>query len=197
MVDANVYDLITKDHHIEKYMDDIWIFILIIIILFIFKIKSLLFQYFLIISVLFIYSPLYGLLYGNIFFLIYNFELFNICNNFIFYSLVSGIIFNLFFIVYLKIYSKKINMYFASPLIILISLSFNFYFLYYYTNVVNEEKRKMYFKINIENDTIGGNGKSNNITNTHRNTLGEKKEKKKQANINDIKNFCNSFNYYK
>lgn len=177
MVDANIYDLISKNHQIEKCMDDIWIFILIIIILFIFKIKSLLFQYFLIILIMFIYSPIYGLLYGNLIFYLYNYNIFNICNNFIFYSLISGIIFNLFFIFYLKIYSKKINTYFTTPLIILISLCFNVYFLFYYSNIMNEEKKYLYKK--IDDCNIGGT------------------KTKTTTPLNSIETFCKDFNFYK
>lgn len=178
MVDANIYDLISKNHNIEKSIDDIWIFILIIIILFIFKIKSLLFQYLLIISVMFIYSPIYGLLYGNIIFYMYNFTTLNISNNFIFYSLISGILFNLFFVVYLKIYYKRINMYFTTPIIILLSLAFNFYFLYYYTNYMFDEKIKSYAK--VDDYKYGGT-----------------KPQYATPNITSVHDVCKKYNYYK
>lgn len=132
IVYANVTDLANNTHIIESYNNEIWMIFIIILILFIFKIKSLLVQYIICSIILFVYSPIYGITYANLIFFLYNFMLFKNMKNFYTKFILFFNILICSIIILLKILNIDYNTYITVPIINLFSLLSNLYFLFYF-----------------------------------------------------------------
>lgn len=133
IVYANVTDLANNTHIIESYNNEIWMVFIIILILFIFKIKSLLLQYIISSIILFVYSPIYGITYANLIFFLYNFMIFKNMNNFYIKFVLFFNILICSIIILLKIINIDYKNYITVPIINLFSLLSNLYFLFYLT----------------------------------------------------------------
>lgn len=128
---ANVMDLINKSHLVESYNNEIWLIFIIIILLFIYNYKSLIFQYIMTICILFLYSPIYGITYANLIFFSYNlFLLFNL-NNFYIKLVLFLNIFTCLVLLLLKILNINCSFYITVPIISIFSILSNLYFLFY------------------------------------------------------------------
>lgn len=132
---ANVMDLINKSHTVESYNNEIWLIFIIIILLFIYNYKSLIFQYIMTICILFLYSPIYGITYANLIFFIYNFFLLFNLNNFYIKLVLFLNIFTALVILLLKILNINCSFYITVPIINIFSILSNLYFLFYVSKI--------------------------------------------------------------
>lgn len=137
IVYANVMDLANNTHIVETYNNEIWLIIIILILVYTYKLKSLLLQYIISTTILFIFSPIYGITYANLIFFAYNCMLFmNSDNIYIKYVLYFNILIS-FVIIFLKLINIDYKNYITVPVINIFSLLSNLYFLFYISSINN------------------------------------------------------------
>jgi hypothetical protein len=130
VIHANVMDLANNTHIIETYSNELWLIFIIIILLFTFRIKSLILQYIITTLILFIYSPIYGITYANLIFFLYHFFLFiNINNIYVKIVLFMNILVSLVLIL-LKLINVEYKNYITVPVINMFTLLSNLYFVF-------------------------------------------------------------------
>lgn len=131
IVYANVMDLTNNTHIIESYTNEIWLVVIILLLLYTFKFKNLLIQYIICSIILFLFSPIYGITYANLIFFLYNFILFMRINTlYVKITLYFNILVCLL-IILLKVINIDYKSYITIPIINIISLLSNIYFLFY------------------------------------------------------------------